>query len=394
MFQTVYTVVQGERYPLTHAVLCVSECQSILEYTLSCFVHRTLSSTGKDSIFDHESGVWDRILECVDESTKSKSNNNNKPAMSSSRRQGITARETKVLTGMLDMIFDSNNANKPHTPAVGDEQVVFKQGKVDDFFGRLRRHSKNGKWMDELDANLLDQKKEQIGYCNSDQELLDWAIREVFEESKRFEAAARIAIAEAAKSPGLREAPRLQPATYPHMIPILMRTFRDKYNDPHLALSIFNYAKSLSIVSYVFGCSTEAYNELIQTKWEHFNDLPGVYQSINEMIVNGVPVNTRTRKWVEIVRRDVLSQKERLDTNEAGQNEVWQLLTKIDKAIANNDAQQGSKARWENWKSEVLKDDDDNWSFDNWGDMLKNNKQTFRRGTTKTDDTILPTYDY
>ena len=312
------------------------------------------------------------------------------------RRQGITARETKVLTGMLDMIFDSNNGDKQRNMAVGDEPVVFKQGKVDDFFGRLRRHSKHGKWMDELDANRLDQKKEQIGYCNSDQELLDWAIREVFEESKKYEATARLAIAEAAKSPGLTEPPPLQPATYPHMIPILMRTFRDKYHDPHLALSIFNYAKSLSIVSYVFGCSTEAYNELLQTKWECFGDLPSVHQSINEMVVNGVPLNTRTRKWVETIRRDVLSQKERLDTNEAGQNEVWQLLTKIDQAIANNDAQQGSKARWENWKTEVLKDDkaDDNWSFDNWGEMFNKKQYSRRGGTTRADDSMLPTYDY
>jgi hypothetical protein len=298
---------------------------------------------------------------------------------------------------MLDMIFDSTNGAKRDASA-GDEQDVFKRGKVDDFFGRLRRHSKNGKWMDELDASLLDQKKEQIGYCNSDQELLDWAIREVFEESKQFEAAARVAIAGAAKSPGLKEPPPLQPATYPHMIPILMRTFRDKYHDPHLALSIFNYAKSLSIVSYVFGCSTEAYNELIQTKWECFRDLSGVYQSINEMIVNGVPVNTRTRKWVETVRRDVLNQKDRLDTNEAGQIEVWQLLTKIDQTLAKNDAQHGSKARWESWKSEVTKDDkmdDDSWGFDNWGELLKKKHYSRGpRGTTKADSALLSTHNY
>ena len=331
-------------------------------------------------------------MDGVDELPRWKSNS--KPAGSSSRRQGITARETKVLTGMLDMIFDSNNEKTHASSVAGDEPVVFKQGKIDDFFGRLRRHSKHGKWMDDLDANLLDQKKEQIGYCNNDQELLDWAIREVFEESKRYEAAARLAIIEAAKSPGLKDPPRLQSATYPHMIPILMRTFRDKYHDPHLALSIFNYAKSLSIVSYVFGCSTEAYNELVETKWECFRDLPGIYQSINEMIVNGVPVNTRTRKWVETVRRDVLSQRERLDTNEAGQKEVWQLLTKIDQAIASNDARQGSKTRWEHWKAEVMKDDkDDNWSFDNWGDTPKY-KQYPRRGTTKADDAMRPTYNY
>ena len=359
------------------------------------FAHRTVSSAGKHSIFDSQSGAWDRILADVNEPTTSKSNNN-RPVGSSSRRQGITARETKVLTGMLDMIFDSNGGKNGNTLA-GDEQVGVKKGKVDDFFRRLSRH-KRGKWMDELDADELDHKKEQIGYCNSDQELLDWAIREVFEESKKFEAAARLAIEEAAISPGLKEPPPLQPATYPHMVPILMRTFRDKYHDPHLALSIFNYAKSLSIVSYVFGCSTEAYNELLQTKWECFRDLPGVYQSINEMVVNGVPVNTRTRKWAETIRRDVLGQRERLDTDEAGQNEVWQLLIKIDQAIVNSDARRGSSTRWESWKTEVMRDnkmEDDDWSFDNWSEMFRKRQYPRRlRDATKADDALLPRYNY
>lgn len=358
--------------------------------------YRTHSSTrDDDSIFNSQSSAWPQIFDGLDEPAKS----NDKAAGSelpSSRRQGITARETKVLTGMLDMIFDSTNANQQRQTPEGEGQVGFRRGKVDDFFGRLRRHSKRGRWMDELDANVLDQKKEQVSYCNSDQELLDWAIREVFEESKRYEVAARHAIAEAAKSPVKTEAPPLQSAIYPHMIALLIRTFRDKYRDPHLALSIFNYAKTLSIVSYVFGCSTEAYNELIQTKWEYFRDIRGIHDAINEMIVNGVPLNTGTRKWVETVRRDVLNQEVPLDTNDASHNEVWRLLTKMELIIANNDTQQGSKARWDHWKAEVINDDnsdDTKWGFDNWAEMLRD-KQSSRRGTTKAEDTLLPTYDY
>jgi len=146
----------------------------------------------------------------------------------------------------------------------------------------------------------------------------------------------------------------------------------------------------------VFGCSTEAYNELIQTRWECFKDLQGVHDAINEMVVNGVPVNTGTRKWVETVRRDVLNQKDRLDTNDTGQNEVWQLLTKIELTLANNDAHQGSKARWDHWKAEVMNDnnpEDDKWGFDNWDQMFQG-KRSHRRGTTKAEDTLLPAYDY
>ena len=367
---------------------------SVLSYKL-IIRHRAFLPTREDSIFNSGSAAWDQIFDgLTDEPTKTTSDD--KSAGPPSRRQGITARETKVLTGMLDMIFDSTNANQRQKP-VGEgegeeeEQFGFRRGRVDDFFGRLRRHSRPGKLMDDLDASLLDQKKEQISFCNSDQELLDWAIREVFEESKQYEATARLVIADAAKTPGKKVAPRLQPATYPHMIALLMRTFRDKYHDPHLALSIFNYAKSLSIVSYVFGCSTEAYNELVQTKWECFRDLRGVHDAIHEMIVNGVRVNTGTRKWVENVRRDVLNQKVPLDISDTGQNEVWQLLTKIELILANSDAQQGSKARWDNWKAEVVNDDnpdDDRWGFDNW-DQMFHDKRPSRRGLMKPEDILL-----
>jgi len=114
------------------------------------------------------------------------------------------------------------------------------------------------------------------------------------------------------------------------------------------------------------------------------------------MIVNGVRVNTRTRKWIETIRRDVLSQRGRVGTNEASENEAWQLLTKIDRIMADNDALLGSKSRWEKWKAEIIKEDQDDSSFDNWGDMIKN-KQVFkvsRRGTTKADDARLPQYKY
>jgi hypothetical protein len=354
------------------------------------FVHSP-PSTGKDSIFGSGTGTWDRILD-VDELMRSRSKPNNRPT-GTSARQGITPRETQVLTGMLDMIFDSNNGKGPGISEEEKKQVVLKQN--NDFLDRLRRHSKHGNRMGEPDAILLDRKKEQISLCNSDQELLDWAIQEVFEESKKYEAVARQAIEKAAKAPGSTEAPPLQPPTYPYMISTLMRTFRDKYRDPHLALSIFNYTKSLSIVSYVFGCSTDAYNELVQTKWECFSDLPGVYQSINEMVINGVPLNSRTRELVETVRRDLLSEKERLDLNEAGQVETWQLLKDIDQVIATGDngTQRRSKARWDRWKSEVMKDDKTE-AYD-WGfDSLTRNKQYSRRGTTRGEDALLPTFKY
>ncbi|KAG1813778.1 hypothetical protein EV424DRAFT_1415537, partial [Suillus variegatus] len=109
--------------------------------------------------------------------------------------------------------------------------------------------------------------------CDTDQQLLEWAMREVFGQSRQYEERARNAIAKSEEqhqhAPGptptsnvsanANANPPPQPAsmhpTYPYLIAHLMRSFRDKYHDPHLALSIFDYARHLSIPSYVFGCT-------------------------------------------------------------------------------------------------------------------------------------------
>jgi hypothetical protein len=67
-------------------------------------------------------------------------------------------------------------------------------GHIDDLVGRLKRHSRPLRWAQEPTADLLDQKKEQMMSCNSDKELLQWAQREIFDESIRYEEAARKAL--------------------------------------------------------------------------------------------------------------------------------------------------------------------------------------------------------
>ena len=62
-----------------------------------------------------------------------------------------------------------------------------------------------------------------------------------------------------------------------------MRSFRDKYKDPHLALAMFDHARNLSIASFVFGCTTPAYNELLETRWRCFRDLRGVADALDDV---------------------------------------------------------------------------------------------------------------
>jgi len=142
-----------------------------------------------------------------------------------------------------------------------------------------------------------------------------------------------------------------------------MRTFRTKYQDPHVALALFDYARQASPTSYVTCCGTAAYNELIETKWESFHDLQGVSDIIEEMNLNKVRIDTRTTKLVENLRREVgersFWQEEGFGESQTG---VMNLLERIERACwpeaskmaAHNYGRPNSSARWkidsEAWK--------------------------------------------
>jgi hypothetical protein len=307
------------------------------------------------------------------------------------RRQTMTAREISAFDEMFSMIFDAVTEQKQASASQdgrsAEPVTIGRKTNMTDLFGKLRRHTRRLKWTSESDQ-LLDRKKEEMDLCDTDQQLLEWAMREVFGESKRYEAAAHRMMAEVASTGKEPESvPMLQPETYPHLIALLMRSFRDKYNDPHLALSIFDHARHLSIASYVFGCTTSAYNELMETRWRCFRDLKGVYDALDEMVVNGVDPDARTRKLTEAIRREVSEQDLWDHEDDLGGGEVLTMLGKIDKLMIKStppeesrDGNAGSSARqprdtrrkWSDWKSEGLdRNPKDKWEFDSWEDLRR-----------------------
>lgn len=270
----------------------------------------------------------------------------------------MTAREANAFDDMFDMIFDAvaegqgQLSSDPITPGIGKSHSE----EMSDLALSLRRHSKAIPWTTEIDQEL-DRKKEEMDLCNTDQQLLDWAMREVFGESQRFQETARIA----RKSP--QQPIQLQPPTYPHLIAILMSTFRDKYADPYLALAIFDHARHLSIASYVFGCTTLAYNELIQTRWRCFRDLRGVCHALEEMRVNGIEMNAQTRALAELTRREVGERNMWEEETSGDSGEVWEILTRIER-LTISPKQRNQNSGWkgkkwsdsEGWKEEALSD--------------------------------------
>ncbi|CCM00834.1 uncharacterized protein FIBRA_02876 [Fibroporia radiculosa] len=359
-----------------------------------CHSQRRFYSTGnsskptnKDSIFSPSASPWDHVFDdIVDKPSLLPSTARASGAQTSRfpRRQRMTVREINAFDEMFNMIFSAvsekniqSTGSKPRSlsPTLG----IGRRGssEMGDLFGRLRKQSKHIKWTDKADEDL-DRKKEQMELCNTDQQLLDWAMKEVFAESQRYEENARRSLENPTSS---KEPVQLQPPAYPHLISLLMRTFREKYADPHLSLSIFDHARHLSIPSFVFGCTTPAYNELIETRWRCFRDLRGVCDALEEMRVNGVEMDNRTRSLAEMIRREVGERNLWQEESSMGSGEAWDMVAKIEQLTAkepfirrtstSNVKKSQKKWTWdqESWKRGGLNasgSSNDGWEFGRW----------------------------
>ncbi|KAL4074320.1 hypothetical protein J3A83DRAFT_4358110 [Scleroderma citrinum] len=399
------------------------------------------SSPSQDSIFSSSESPWDHVFADIDTvhplppasaRRQAGRSSGNTPSSTSdtllgrparARRQAMTAQEINAFDEMFNMIFNavsdrraapgSSRSLDRHTPSIGPSSST---SPLNDIFRTLRRHSSRVRWTSAADEEL-DRKKEEMDLCDTDQELLEWAAREVFAVSTKSVDDARKAIEDtttgiqssndhgkdketsmSTKTPV--QALPLQPPTYPFLLAHLMKVFRTTYTNPSLSLCIFTHASRLSIPSYVFGCTAPVYNELIQAKWEGWGDLAGVCAALEEMRLNGVRGDGLTKMIIEKIRREVaearpvelggdnglvggsdrsnlLARRLWIDLGEA---EVVQLLTRIEHLTLKETARKSRSPKrtkkpsiQESWKTEILNPEtnNDTWEFDNWSRLKK-----------------------
>ncbi|KAI0666569.1 hypothetical protein C8Q78DRAFT_983764 [Trametes maxima] len=358
------------------------------------------------SIFSPNASAWDHVFEDIKDvpppvatpvNPRSLKFNSTGRYNQPPRPEAATARETQVINDMFASVFEQTlSSGTAHgTTGLGRSRKA-----ESPLFGKLRSNTQRLRWTTEADEEL-DRKKEEMELCETDMQLLEWAMREVFGESQRYEAAVRSSAGKT-KGKGVSaseptqdaegEGSQLQPSSYPHLLAALMRTFRDKYKDPHLALSMFDHARHLSIASFVFGCTTPAYNELIETRWRCFRDLRGVVDALEEMRVNGIEIDSRTRLLGESIRREVGERNLWQEESSLGSGEVWEMvarleqLTVVDKSRRRRSTSRAEqdhgvrRRRWnanqESWKRKVLEESSkEKFHFDRWAP--KNARQAF-----------------
>ena len=266
-----------------------------------------------------------------DSSTSSSNNSSSFP-----RRQSLTLRESKIFNELFEQIFEkrSSSAGSTAKDPLSHMGIGLRPGEtrqsVDTLFGKLRRRSK--RYHDPTEAHLIvEQQRLIMESFTADRELLDWATRNVFNDNQpnSFPAKAPVSrrlsprptspatahtVAQSSRPPNssissddeLTRQFAIQSSVYPHLLASLISLFRDKFRDPHTALSIFSAARHLSVPSYVFGCTSAVYNELLATLWTAFRDLEGIVEALREMRTNGVMPDEQTRRIALRVKREAM----------------------------------------------------------------------------------------
>lgn len=212
------------------------------------------------------------------------------------RRQALTAREHRALDDMFASVL---NATKMQEVLL-DQEPRDTPSPLAPLAQKLSTKPLAVHWTRPGD-DILDFKKEEIELCENDQALYQWATNELFGSlSTAVDAASGQIVTTNASLPE-----KLPSFAYPQLLSLVMQAFRTKYRNPHTALALFEHARNASATSYVTFCGTAAYNELIEIKWECFKDLLGVCESLEEMRLNKVRLDTKTTRIADNVRREV-----------------------------------------------------------------------------------------
>ena len=299
------------------------------------------------------------------------------------RRQTMSNQELAAFDDMFNLAFTAANERKLAEDGTAGAFDVDIHTPLTDFLMNL---SKRPRVRTKGEDTELDRLKEQLALCQSDRAMLEWAEREVFGESIRAEEAARAAATEGKPPP-----PHLQPPLYPQLLAMLISNAREVYDDPHLALAIFEHARNLSPLSYIFGCTTLAYNELLKTRWHSFRDLRGVHVALEEMRANGISPDLETRALVEDVRSEVGPRTVWLEESEKGSGEVWAMLKEVERLVArraprqaspsgNNQAVQEQSKPHDVWKNpELTSDESAGYQFGEWPEPERRRRRRHHR---------------
>ena len=133
------------------------------------------------------------------------------------------------------------------------------------------------------DAEMEDymQKRELITSLRTDLDIIEWLNRTYFDANAETSLGVEANRLDATSSSSFT-------ASYPLVLAYTISVLHLRFRNPHAALAVFEIARSFSLESYLVGCTTAVYNEMLRARWEGLRDLKGVEEGLAEMQSRGV----------------------------------------------------------------------------------------------------------
>lgn len=256
----------------------------------------------------------------------------------------MTESEKNIIRELLDEVFQTKRSQSPE--ALAKARSIYEATEPIMAKGKRRRTTQN-----DSDIQLvLDELKQIIQDCPTKAELLQWAQTNIFSILDSNEATSSSSLT------NRRLSTTQQLRLFQHLIPDLMRNFRQRFDDPHLALFVFKAVRNHSTQSYVYGCSTATYNELIALLWDSFRDLQGIRDALEDMLANSVDANGQTQSTAERACREAMDDKLWVDRTEEGDEVAMTTLSSISDLLIDLVAAKETKAgEWGRRKREILR---------------------------------------
>lgn len=252
----------------------------------------------------------------------------------SHRAAGQTPHEASRFNAILSGILDKLHATEAST---GEWAAGFNRGRGDARGGGGGEQQQQQQQQlpfevpqfkrrdDDASPELLaavDEAVEELSLLSSPAEAVAWAEANLFAATKE-------------------DGRTTYPAIYGRMFARVLAALRTRLNAPHVALALFEHARALGLESYLAGCNTAAYNELLATRWNAFRDLQGVYAGVREMEVNAVFWDKKTAAIVggvvDEVGRQILGH--RGSANRWG-DDAYVALAQLEQRIAEDTVRQ------------------------------------------------------
>ncbi|KAH6914215.1 hypothetical protein BKA70DRAFT_1260746 [Coprinopsis sp. MPI-PUGE-AT-0042] len=262
----------------------------------------------------------------------------------------MTPHERKTLRGLLSQVFvtKQEQAQRLAHDILGAEADPI----------RLKDIMKRAKFKASEADIVVDQLVQEMDDFSTKAEFLCWARAHVFGELQGALEKAKTSQSTAA----------ISLLVYSKMVPKLMRQACDQFSDPNLALFIFKMARYQSVTSYVYGCTTATYNELLAIVWDSFRDLKTIRTTLEDMKANGIWGDRRTEAIVERVCREANEGKLWLDRSSEGDQLATVDLTTISELLMQLLAAGPSKQKFKqrDWKVQATDSKLGHLEFDSW----------------------------